>query len=36
MEEKHAFTVNEVSDLTGFSPQTITRMFENEEGVRVL
>lgn len=34
--DKGAFTVNELSTMTGWSPQTITRMFEDEPGVFVL
>lgn len=34
--EKNAFSVREVAALTGWSPQTITRMFEDEPGVFVL
>ena len=30
------YTVAEVSALTGFSPQTVTRMFEDEPGVLVI
>jgi DNA-binding transcriptional MerR regulator len=29
-------TVGEVATLTGFSPQTVTRLFEKERGVIVL
>lgn len=36
MENKQAYTVAEVAALTGFSRQTITRMFENEKGVLIL
>jgi hypothetical protein len=34
--EKQAYTVAEVAGLTGFSRQTITRMFEKEKGVLIL
>ena len=34
--DKPAFTVAEVADLTGYSRQTITRMFEKEAGVLIL
>ena len=34
--DKPAFTVAEVAALTGFSRQTVTRMFENETGVLIL
>ena len=33
---KAAYTVREVAALTGFSRQTVTRMFEREPGVLVL
>ena len=36
MQEKAAFTVREVAELTGFSVRTVTRMFENQPGVIVL
>ena len=32
MPEKEAFTVAEGAELTGFSRQTVTRMFEEEKG----
>jgi hypothetical protein len=32
----HVFTVAEVAELTGFSRQTVTRMFEDEPGVLVI
>jgi len=34
--DKQAFTVAEVAALTGFSRQTVTRMFEREPGVLML
>jgi len=34
--DKKALTVAEAAELTGFSPQTVTRMFEREPGVLVL
>jgi hypothetical protein len=34
--DKHAYTVAEVSALTGLSRQTVTRMFEKEHGVIIL
>jgi AraC-like DNA-binding protein len=34
--EKQAYTVAEVSALTGFSRQTVTRMFEGEKGVLIV
>jgi len=30
------YTISEVAQLTGFSPQTVTRMFENERGVLIV
>jgi hypothetical protein len=36
MENKPALTVGEVATLTGFSQQTITRMFEHEPGVLIV
>lgn len=33
---EHVYTVTEVAALTGFSRQTVTRMFERESGVIVL
>jgi hypothetical protein len=36
MKEKLAYTVAEVAELTGFSRQTITRLFENEPGVIII
>ncbi len=36
MGEKQAYTVQEVAALTGFSRQTVTRMFEKEKGVLIL
>ena len=33
---KAALTVAEVAELTGFSRQTVTRMFEDEAGVLVI
>lgn len=36
MLEKHALTVAEVAALTGFSRQTVTRLFEREPGVLVI
>jgi HSP20 family molecular chaperone IbpA len=33
---KPALTVREAAELSGFSPQTITVMFENEPGVIIL
>ena len=34
--DKQAYTVAEVSAMTGFSRQTVTRMFEKEPGVIVV
>jgi len=36
MEERQAYTVQEVATLTGFAVGTITRMFEREKGVLIL
>ena len=36
MGEKHVYTVAEVAALTGYSRQTITRMFEREKGVLIV
>jgi hypothetical protein len=36
MKDKQAYTVAEVAALTGFSRQTITRIFEREKGVLIL
>ena len=36
MKEKPAYAVAEVAELTGFSRQTVIRMFENEKGVLIL
>jgi predicted transcriptional regulator len=36
MKEKLAYTVDEVAALTGFSRDTITRIFEKEPGVLIL
>lgn len=36
MKENAAYTVAEVAALTGFSRQTVTRMFEKEKGVIIL
>jgi transcriptional regulator GlxA family with amidase domain len=36
LSDKPAFTVAEVAALTGFSRQTVTRMFENEKGVLIV
>ena len=34
--EKQAYTVAEVAALTGFSGQTVTRVFRNEPGVLLM
>lgn len=34
--DKQAYTVNEVSELTGFSRRSVIRMFERERGVLIL
>jgi hypothetical protein len=36
MKERAAYAVAEVAALTGFSRQTVTRMFERERGVTVV
>lgn len=36
VKEKPAYTVREVSMLTGWSPQTVARVFEAEKGVIIL
>lgn len=36
MKEKEAYTVAEIAALTGFSRQTVTRLFEHEKGVLIL
>jgi transcriptional regulator GlxA family with amidase domain len=36
MTENQAYTLAEVAAMTGFSRQTITRMFESEPGVLVI
>jgi len=36
VQDKPAYTVAEVSALTGFSERTVTRMFEAERGVLIL
>jgi hypothetical protein len=36
MEEKQLYTVAEVAVLTGYSRQTVPRLFERERGVLVL
>jgi hypothetical protein len=36
MLNENVYTVPEVAKLTGYSPQTITRLFENESGVLIL
>ena len=33
--EETPYTVKEAAELTGFSPQTVTKMFEHEPGVIV-
>lgn len=34
--ENLAYTISEVSKLTGLSAQTVTRLFENEPGVLIV
>jgi hypothetical protein len=36
LEDTRVYTVTEVAVLMGFSPQTVTRLFEREPGVLVL
>jgi len=36
MNENTPDTVGEVAKLTGFSPQMVTRLFENESGVLIV
>jgi transcriptional regulator with XRE-family HTH domain len=36
MREKQTYSIREVAELTGFSRQTITRMFEGERGVLII
>jgi hypothetical protein len=36
MKDKQIYAVREVAELTGFSRQPVTRMFENETGVHIL
>jgi hypothetical protein len=36
IQDKPAYTVNDVAALTGLSRQTVTRMFEGERGVLVV
>lgn len=36
MRDKETYTVAEIAALTGFSYQTIARLFENESGVIIL
>lgn len=36
MRERETYTVREIAELTGFSGQTVTRMFEREAGVLIL
>ena len=36
MQDKEAYTVAEVAALTGFSRNTVIRMFEGERGVMIL
>ena len=33
--DKHAYTVAEVAELTGFSRRSVIRMFEREKGVLI-
>jgi transcriptional regulator GlxA family with amidase domain len=36
MNQETPYTVSEVAKLTGYSPQMITRLFENESGVLIV
>ncbi len=36
MNENMPYTVNEVAKMTGFSPQLVTTLFENEPGVLIV
>jgi AraC-like DNA-binding protein len=36
MGEQQPYTIAEVAAMTGFSPQTVTRLFEKEPGVLIL
>jgi hypothetical protein len=36
MNENTPYTVAEVAKLTGYSPQMVTRLFENESGVLIV
>lgn len=36
LQDNRPYTVNEVAALTGFSRQTVTRIFENERDVLIL
>jgi hypothetical protein len=36
MNENTPYTVGEVAKLTGYSPQMVTRLFENEPGVLIV
>jgi AraC-like DNA-binding protein len=36
MTDKGAYTLQEVAALTGWSRQTVTRLFENERGVLIM
>ncbi len=36
MQEKLAYTLSEIAEMTGFSRQTVSRLFENETGTLIL
>ena len=36
MSEETPYTINDVAKLTGYSPQFVTRLFENESGVLIV
>ena len=36
MKDKQTYTIGEAAELTGLSPQTMTRMFEDEPGVIII
>jgi len=36
MDDETPYTINDVAKLTGYSPQMVTRLFENESGVLIV
>jgi AraC-like DNA-binding protein len=36
MNEETPYSINDVAKLTGYSPQMVTRLFENESGVLIV